>query len=504
LSPAAAAGAKLRTVAVAYSGGRDSTALLHAMASIAAAMAGDAPNTPNMLINQGLRVLALHVHHGLSPHADDWWAHCQAQCQRWASAGLPVEFIGHRLNQPAAPGESIEAWARQARYQALRHMALGQCAGVVLLAHHRRDQAETVLLQALRGAGTAGLSGMPRCIERGGVTWARPWLHRPREAIEAYVQRYGLSHIEDDSNQNPRFARNRLRLQVWPAFTQAFPQAECALTDAADYAQQAHAALQELAIIDLAPLSTVRGLHIKPWSALSVARRSNALRVWLKSQHGQAVPASLVARLLVELLPGRSAGNSAKSSTKSAVEARSACWPLGASELRLYRGVLSYNLSATAALLQAGSAAPPTASPTASASEISPVEMRLSVLHPGHYPLPGWMGTLQVTQAADGETGVPLAWLAHLELRARVGGEKFQSALNRPARSLKKQYQDAGIPSWHRAGPLIYSGGQLVFVPTLGLDARVLGLPNQVVMRLNFVPWSTKNAPNQLQKITTK
>jgi tRNA(Ile)-lysidine synthase len=167
-----------RRLAVAYSGGRDSTALLHATARAA--------------VGQGVEVLALHVHHGLSPFADDWLAHGQRQCARWAKLGFPVRFLSHRLQDGPARGESVEAWARQARYRALRQMAVDEGVSAVLLAHHQRDQAETLLLQALRGAGVAGLAGMPASIERDGITWMRPWLQQPRSAIDAYVREHRL------------------------------------------------------------------------------------------------------------------------------------------------------------------------------------------------------------------------------------------------------------------------------------------------------------------------
>jgi tRNA(Ile)-lysidine synthase len=429
----------VRRVAVAYSGGRDSTALLHATLIEAVA--------------HGVQVLALHVHHGLSPHADAWLAHAEAQCKRWARRGLPVMFTAHRLTTAPAAGESVEAWARQARYKALRAMAIEHGASVVLLAHHQRDQAETLLLQALRGAGTAGLSGMPRSIERDGIRWLRPWLDRPREAIDAYVRRHRLTHIDDDSNADPRFARNRLRLQVWPALSAAFPQAEAALATSAQWAQEAHAALTELGAIDLAAVAGGDGLRIADWLALSPPRRSNVLRAWLKQMPGQAhgisAPASLIARLLDEL-PTR----------------RSARWPLEGAELRIYRGVLRCG--------------PP------AAASAKTRETQLSVPRAGIHALPGWSGALHVEKVRD--SGVPLAWLAHLELRERRGGEQFQSGIHRPPRSLKKQFQDAGVPMWERSGPLVYSGGQLVFVPGLGLDARVIGLPGQPLVSLRWVP----------------
>jgi tRNA(Ile)-lysidine synthase len=427
-----------RCVAVAYSGGRDSTALLHATAAEAAA--------------QGVRVLALHVHHGLSPHADAWLAHCEAQCRRWSRAGRPIEFIAHRVEGRPARGESVEAWARKARYRALRELANAHHVELVLLAHHQRDQAETFVLQALRGAGVAGLAGMPISVRRDGITWQRPWLAKPRSEIDAYVRRHRLKHIDDDSNADPRFARNRLRLQAWPALSAAFAQADAALASSAAWAQQASAALDELAVLDLRQCATPQGLTIEPWLALSPARRSNALRAWIKQQHGASAPASLITRLLDEL-----------------PRSRSARWPLGADELRIHRGVLRHEavLAAT------------TPSDTAR-------ETTLSLRRAGRHAVPGWGGTLHVERVHD--AGVPMAWLAHVELRARAGAEQFQAGIARPPRSLKKQYQQAGVPAWEREGPLIYSGGQLVFVPGLGLDARVIGLPGQPLAALRWVP----------------
>jgi tRNA(Ile)-lysidine synthase len=431
-----------RRIAVAWSGGRDSTALLHASLLEALAL--------------GAKVFALHVHHGLSPNADAWLAACEAQCTRWAKRGLPVTLVSTHLSTSPAPGESIEAWARQARYRALRTMALANDVSVVLLAHHRRDQAETFLLQALRGAGMAGLAGMPASVERDGITWQRPWLTKPREDIDAYVRRHRLKHIDDESNGDRRFARNRLRLDVWPALASAFDQAEASLATAAGWAYEARSALGELAALDLVHVANERGLQVVPWRGLSDARRSNALRAWLAAQTGRAAAASLVTRLLEEL-----------------AATRSARWPMGGGELRLYRGSLMF-----------------TETVDAKVSTAPPRETQLSVTRAGRYALPGWAGGLHVERTSG--DGVPLAWLAHLELRPRLGAEQFQSGPGRPPRSLKKQFQSAGVPEWERAGPLFYSGGQLVFVPGLGLDARVLGLPGQPLVRLRWAAFAAE------------
>lgn len=422
-------------VAVAYSGGRDSTALLHA--TLVAAR------------DLGVVVVALHVHHGLSVHADAWVRHCREACARWAAAGLPISLAVARLRTAPRAGDSIEAWARQERYAALKRLAWRHGADLVLLAHHRGDQAETLILQALRSAGVAGLSGMPRSIERNGLRWARPWLDRPRGAIEEYVREQGLSYIDDDSNADERYARNRLRQRVWPALEQAFPEAEPAFAAAATWAQQATACLDEVAASDLSAITGANGLSLSALQKLSAARRINALRSWLRCQTGAAPPASLITRLGDELFGDGPAS-----------------WPLAGGTLRRYRGHLSWQ------------------GPRVAADAASRPESTLSIRRAGSYRLPGWGGCLRAVRVKEG--GVPLAWLAQLELRERSGGERFQTGIGRLPRSLKKQFQEAELPAWQRAGPLVYSGGQLIFVPGLGVDARVIGLPGQPQVTLHW------------------
>lgn len=423
------------TVAVAFSAGRDSTALLHATARAAA--------------GQGVRVLALHVHHGLSPHADDWLAHAQRQCARWARSGLPVTLVSHRITSRPLAGDSIEAWARRERYRALCQMAVDGGARVVLLAHHERDQAETFLIQALRGAGVAGLAGMPQSVEREGIIWTRPWLRQPRAAIEAYVRRHRLRFVDDDSNEHTRYARNRLRHDVWPALSAAFPQAESSLADAATWAAEAAACLQDLAELDLREVLDDAGLNVKAWQSLSAARQVNALREWLRLKSGQTPSSSLVRRLQREL-----------------PVAGAARWEWHHGVLRRHRGHLSY--VAAAPLPQAHGAK----------------ETLLVIDAPGRYPLAAWGGELVVERVRDG--GVPASRLAQVELRERLGGEQFMAGPGRPARSLKKQYQAANVPAWERDGPLVYSQGQLIFVPGLGLDARALATAQEPQLSLSW------------------
>lgn len=422
---------KAARVAVACSGGRDSMALLHATAETAKVLSLD--------------VVALHVHHGLNRQADAWQRLVEQQCEHFG-----IACIARRIRTRPARGDSVEAWARRERYRALAGMAKEQGAGIVLLAHHRRDQAETFVLQALRGAGVAGLAGMPRIVARDGVTWARPWLELPRESIEAYVREHRIAHIDDDSNSDPRFARNRLRVAVWPALTAAFPQAEASIADAAAWAQQADECLRELATLDLATVSSPAGLKVAAWQELSTGRRSNALRAWLRQVSGEPPTASLTQRLMDEL----SASGSAE-------------WSCGDRTLRRYRGVLHCETPAIQ---------PP--------ATVLP-ESTLSIRRAGTYRLPGWAGALVAARVREG--GVPAAWLARIELCPRSGGEQFQAGIGRPPRSLKKQYQAAAVAPGEREGPLVYSGGQLVFVPGLGIDARVIAMPGQPQFTLRWV-----------------
>jgi tRNA(Ile)-lysidine synthase len=426
-----------RGFAVATSGGRDSTALLHAALAPATAL--------------GLQVHALHVHHGLHADANRWMEHVRRQCERWARSGARVQFHGHRVPDAPRPGESVEAWARRARYQALAAMARHCGVDLVLLAHHRRDQAETFLLQALRGGGPAGLAAMPRIVERDGITWARPWLDFPRSAIEGYVHRHRLRFVDDPSNEDPRFARNRLRGTVWPVLEAAFPDAEGALAAAARHAQDALRLAEEVAAADIVAIAADESLAIDAWLALSEARRKAVLRAWLRARGGRG-PAEALVRRLMEELPG----------------AGPARWQLHRGlELRRYRG----RLDAWATSPHPEPPLPATA---------------LHVSGPGVYALPEWQGSLLVTAVSSG--GLAFDLLHRCELRPRTGAEQFQAALDRPARSLKKQFQAAGIAPWLRCAPLLYSDGRLIFVPGLGIDASARARTGQPRAVLEWLP----------------
>ena len=426
-------------VAVAASGGCDSTALLHCAARQAAVL--------------GVEVVALHVHHGLMPQADDWLARVRAQSRRWGAG-----FDACRLQGGPASGESTEAWARRERYRALAQMAAAAGCGLVLLAHHRRDQAETWLLQALRGGGAAGLSAMPRSATRHGLVWARPWLDKPRSDIESYVLRHRLSWVQDSSNADPRFARSLLRTTVWPALQTAFADAEVNLARSAQHAQEAAAVLAEVVAQDLPALQHDGALVVSAWAALSEHRRRLALRAWLAATLAAPVPETLVRRLTVELPP-----------------LRTARWPLGSQVLHLYRGLLRLQ---------------PASRRFARAPDES---IAVDLSQPGRHELPAWGGHLLVQPVL--RAGVCAALLRDVQPRRRAGGEQFQLAQRGALRSLKKQYQSRGVPEHERDGPLLFtSRDELLYAPGLGIDARVHAAPGELQWAIRWEPDATDSA----------
>jgi tRNA(Ile)-lysidine synthase len=423
-------------IAVATSGGLDSIALLHCTLQQAAAL--HAADEQQLTIE----VFALHVHHGLMPEADSWLQQVQRLSKRWGA-----HFDSRRLSGQPAKGDSIEAWARQGRYAALTAMAIEHGCSTVLLAHHRRDQAETFLLQALRGAGAAGLASMPALAQRGGITWLRPWLNQPREAVAAYAKRHRLRFVEDSSNADPRFARSRMRTTVWPVLQHAFADLETALTSAAQRAQEAAQLAAEAAAADLPALQDGQALRVDALRVLqqhAPGRCRNALQAWLATQLPQAaVPGSLVVRLLQEL-----------------PRAAAAEWPAPGGVLKLYRGRLAWLAGASSAVPSA---------PLLSEPPFEPAAIDLS--QPGKWqPAEVHGGYFEVQQVRQG--GAPAQLLQDLVLHPRSGGERFAFGPNSQARSLKKQYQAAAVPAWQRHGPLLSTtDGRLVFAPGLGLNA---------------------------------
>ncbi|SDM40377.1 tRNA(Ile)-lysidine synthase [Oryzisolibacter propanilivorax] len=268
-------------LAVALSGGADSSALLLACAR----------RFPG-------QVQALHVHHGLQAAGDDFERHCRALCDR-----LRVPLAVRHVDARPAPGQSPEDAARQARYRslaALAHVDTGPAAiKSVAIAQHAEDQAETVLLALSRGAGVAGLAAMPMHWQRAGLDWHRPLLRVACAEVRAWLQAQGEGWVEDPTNQDQRYTRNRIRARLLPAWAETFPHFRDALARSAAHAAQADELLRELAQADLAAVGTPP--RIDALRALSHARQANVLRHWLKTCHGTTPSAAQLAELQSQL-----------------------------------------------------------------------------------------------------------------------------------------------------------------------------------------------------------
>jgi len=414
-------------VIVGYSGGRDSTALLHVLARLARQRAS------------GVReVIAVHVHHGLSRRADDWLVHCEQQA---AQIGTPF-FARHVAVRRA--GRGLEAAAREARYRALLDVAAETDADAICLAHHRDDRIETFLIQWLRGAGPEGLAAFPpfRALGDGAPILLRPFIDIARNDIDQYVAAHALAYIDDDSNDDRALLRNALRLDVLPQLGQLRPGFRSAAARSIDLVAEAAEALRSVAAEDLAAceLGAPAGmLRLDALSSLPEARQTWALRAWLA---GHAIEAISRSRLL-EIL--RQAG-AARSDARLLVR-------VGDREVRRYRGLLlvketGADLRDTATFRWSGE------------DEIA---------------IPGWGGALRFHRLNDAE-GFDPVWLRAkpLEVRPRAGGERFKPRAARPSRTLKRLYQDAGIAEFERGRlPLVWRDDELIFVAGLGADVRM-------------------------------
>lgn len=251
-------------LAVAYSGGADSTALLLACVQ----------KWPG-------QVCAIHVHHGLQAAADDFARHCQRLCDT-----LAVPLLLQRVDARHAPGQSPEDAARRARYKAFEaaaHSSQGQhVIQSIALAQHADDQVETMLLALSRGAGLPGLSAMPAHWRRSAIDYHRPLLQVRGGDVRQWLSAQHMGWVEDPSNSDERFTRNRIRARVMPVLTECFPHALDTFARSAVHAAQAQALLDEVAAQDLQQVGDpplIRALR-----ALSRPRLANLLRHWLRSR----------------------------------------------------------------------------------------------------------------------------------------------------------------------------------------------------------------------------
>ena len=430
-------------IAIAYSGGLDSSVLLDACVRVGGAA----------------RFLALHVHHGLSPNANAWLQHC-AQTAR----ALGVTYDTRRIDVPHDDPSGVEAAAREVRYRALDEMCARHGAQSLWLAQHADDQAETVLLQLLRGAGLAGLAAMaPARAAPGGVARVRPLLRLTRAQLEDYARGYGLRWIDDESNDDRRYARNALRHDVMPALAAHFRGYREALTRTAAHAASAQRLLDDLAEMDLRDVTVDEdrpALRHARLIALDDARALNLLRFWIRSL---GLPAATTARLTDALRQLREIARGEGASGDHALHVDHA-----GQRLRCYRGEIFWDVARM---------------PRSSDEKRESAEL---VWHGQEiWRLPQWRGTFVFAPAdADDPDAVPVALLARERLvaRERSGGERMRDAAAGLSRTLKQRFQTQGVPAWERDVPLLFSGETLLFVPRIGVN------------RAAFADWPTAAA----------
>ena len=412
------------TVALALSGGRDSMALLDLLARLVSTR------------GTGIRrVVAIHVHHGLSRNADAWVAHCEAECER-----LSVPLIVRHV-EVKRRGRGIEAAAREVRYAALAEAAREADARIVMTAHHRDDRLETFLLQWMRGAGLDGLAAFPAArVFDGDLQLLRPLVDVARADLERYVEMHAISYVDDDSNDDASLLRNAVRRDVLPRLDVLRPGFRAAAARSVDLIAEGAEAMRTVAASDLTACAdgAPEGmLWLDRLATLPAARQTGVLRAWLADQ-GLEAPSR--ARLLEVLEQAHHARSDARLLVR-----------LGSHEVRRYRGLL---------LLKR-------------ADDDSRDSFVLQWQTEDEIPVPSWGGVLKFTEV-NGE-GFDPEWLRAepLEVRPRGGGERFKPHPARPSKTLKRLFQDAGIAEFERGRlPLLWRDGELIFVASLGGDVR--------------------------------
>ncbi len=392
-----------RQFLLAFSGGLDSTVLLHQLVSLRDA-------------GEPVSLRAIHVHHGLSANADGWVEHCQQVCASWQ---VPLTVVRVTL---AADGQGIEAEARKARYQAFSEALLpGE---VLLTAQHLDDQCETLLLALKRGSGPAGLAAMPVSLPFAGTLLLRPLLNTSRESLERLARAHQLRWIEDDSNQDDKFDRNFLRLRILPLLKARWPHFADASARSAALCGEQEQLLDELLAEELAGLMSAEGaLMVAPLTEKSANRRAALLRRWLAFHRATMPSRDMLTRIWQEVALAR--------------EDAAPCLTLGDFEIRRFQGQLWWVRAVS-----------------------SQRDTVIDWPDPHHaLLLPHGLGELRLSPGgpirppAEGErVTVRFSASGTLHIVGRAGGRK-----------LKKIWQERGVPPWRRdTTPLLFYGETLI------------------------------------------
>ena len=417
---------------VAFSGGLDSTAMTHAL------VAGRA--------RDGIPIVAVYVDHGLQRDSAAWVGHCRDFARR-----QDIDFMDLRVVVDTQAGLGLEAAAREARYAALRNVL--QAGDWLLSAHHRDDQAETVLLNLMRGSGPAGLAGIGR-VRKFAAGWlVRPLLDVPRSALRDYAAQHALQSIADPSNVDQQFDRNYLRHEVLPRLEARWPNAARRIRRSATLAGDAAGLLAELAAADASRLGDRPDrLAISGLRELSVPRQRNVLR-HVVADLGLPMPGAVhVEQIVSELIAARDDAQPL------------VAWP--GARARRYRDRL-YLLPA---------------------DDLEPPPPKTQAFDGNHLMLPGGLG--QLVLEPNAVSGLAPALVERgLQIRYRSGGEKFQPSDQSHTRKLKKLLQEEGVVPWMREKiPLLYAGDELVAVGDLWLAKNAAESPGTAIRWQNRPP----------------
>lgn len=413
-------------VTLALSGGVDSVVLFDILRQLQSAL--------------DFRLSALYVNHQISPNAPAWGRFCADLC-----AGHDVPFAEEAVTLDRTSGESLEALAREARYR-----VFAQCdTDFMVLAQHLDDQAETVLLQLLRGAGVKGLSGMPAVRGLGDLHILRPLLDVTRATIMAYADKHRLTWVEDESNRDVVYDRNFLRHEVLPVVERRFPACRQNLARASRHFAEAAELLDDLATGDAHGAIRENRLNIAALRQVSLVRGKNLLRYFFDLQ-GLAMPSALRLDDILRQL------TDARPDARIHIQ-------LGEFELRRYRDE-AYILPRQRQGMR---------------------ELSLPWHFEKNMDLPS--GSLSF-ELCHGE-GISLERLKQgpLTVRNRRGGERLRPVCGRPSRSLKNLLQETAVPPWQRENlPLLFCGEQLVFVPEVGIDCAYRAGPDEEGLLAKF------------------
>lgn len=417
-----------KRIGLAISGGLDSVVLLD---TVCKAVQANSVQDPT-------EIWVFHIHHGLQKSADDWLEFCEKLAKKYQA-----HFDFRLLHFADQSQGNIEARARAERYDALTDLCIEHGIDDLLLAHHQNDQAETVLLQLLRGSGVAGLSGMPlyraNAKDAHSITLWRPLLNQSKAELEAYAKEHKLKWVEDPSNQNTRYRRNAIRKEIIPRLEKIQPGVIANLARSADLLAQSQVLLDRLAKQDGRGILEAKSLKLEPLLIFANADRpaaNNLLRYWLKL-NDLAMPS----------------------------QERLESW---------WKDLVSVKLDSSLEWQH---------------DEVS-IYLWRGILQTARTKVGQWV--FQDVPARAKSPGLPADWVNQaqaqglVEERLRQGAEKIQIKPNTPRKTLKNLFQESDTPPWERQAPLLYINDQLVAVAGVGVSYPHLAFTGKRVLPLWF------------------